>query len=155
MSIALDQVSLRHVVETVLAGAALDRAAATTILEFAQLAAGVDRDDDPRETAVLQTLAQRFAPAIGAKPDDVAPIPPVPDEDARTQWLNALASQLPTPGARELAYLLAFLVSVADLELTAVERRALEELQRVLGVDHARAAELVVLVTEAVASPAS
>ncbi len=152
MSIALDQTRLRQIMETVLQGSSLDRAQATTILQFAQLAAGVDLDDDPAEQAILQTLAQQIASVLGTKPDDVLPIPPLPDEDARLHWLGALASELETRGARELAFVLAFLVSVADLDLNALEMSSLEELQRVLGVDEQRATDLVVFVTETVAS---
>jgi hypothetical protein len=151
MSIALDQSRLRRIVDAVLQGERLDRSEAATILEFAQLAAGVDLDEDPAELAVLQAFAQHIAPILGERPDDTRPIPPLPDEDARLHWLGALAAELDTRGARELAFVLAYLVSVADLAMSPLETTALEEVQRVLGVDERRATDLVVFVTETVA----
>lgn len=153
MSIAVDQSRLRQIVETVMPSRELDPAEATTILQIAQLAAGVDFDDeDPAEEAVLLSVAQQVFSLVGTKPDDVLPIPSLPDAEARAEWLAALAAQLDTRGARELAYALAFLVSVADLELTPAETRALEEFQRALGLDDRRATDLVITLSEIVAA---
>jgi tellurite resistance protein len=150
MSIAVDQTRLRRIVETLRAGEALDRAGAMTILEIAQLAAGVGPEDDPVEHATLQAVAQHVGSIAGMKPGELLAIPPLPDEEARAGHLALLASQLPTRAARELAYAVAFLVSVADLELTPAERTALEEFQHALGLDYRRATDLVVLVSEIV-----
>lgn len=152
MSIAVDQTRLRRVVDAVLPDRRLDLAQATMILQIAQLAAGVDLDEDPAEEATLHAVAQHVFSLVGMKPDEDSPIPPLPDEDARAAWLRALASQLETRGARELAYALAFLVSVADLELTPVEKTALEEFQHALGLDHRRATDLVVMLSEIMAA---
>lgn len=152
MSIAVDQTRLRRVVEAVLPERRLDVTQATMILQIAQLAAGVDLDDDPAEQATLQAVAQQVFSIVGVKPDEVLPIPPLPDEDARAVWLRAIAAQIKTRGARELAYALAFLVSVADLELTPLERTTLEEFQNALGLEHRRAMDLVILLSEIVAA---
>lgn len=154
MSIAVDQTRLRRIVETVLPDATLERAEATTILEIAQLAAGVEIDGDPVARSILQAVAQQVCSRAGLKPGEVLPIPPLPDEEARASWVGSLAAQLQTRGARELAYALAFLVSVADLELTPAETAALEEFQHALGLDHRRATDLVVVLTEIVAGGA-
>lgn len=152
MSIAVDQTRLRRVVEAVLPEKTLDVAEATMILQIAQLAAGVDLEEHPAEEATLHAVAQHVFSMVGMKPDEDAPIPPLPDEDARAAWLRAMASQLETRGARELAYALAFLVSVSDLELTATETAALEEFQHALGLDHRRATDLVVMLSDIVAA---
>lgn len=151
MSIAVDQTRLRHICEAVLPERNLDVVEATRILEIAQLAAGVDLDEDPAEQATLQAVAQHVFAIVGMKSEDVRPIPPLPDEEARSVWLDALAAQLHTRGARELAYALAFLVSVSDLKLTPEETAALEEFQHALGLDYRRATDLVILLSEIVA----
>jgi tellurite resistance protein len=150
MGIAVDQTRLRRIVESFLAGSSLDRAQATTLVQIAQVAAGADLRDDPAEQALLHAVAQH----VGLKPGELLPIPPLPDEEARLEWIGALSKDLRTHPVRELAFALAFLMSVADLELVPAETEALEEFQRALGVDHRRATDVVVLVTEIVAAAA-
>lgn len=148
MSIAVDQSRLRRIVTHFLPGETLEPVEANTVLEIAQVAAGADRHDDPAEKAMLQAVAQQ----IGLKPGELRAIPPLPDDESRRAWVTALAKELRSRGARELAYSLAFLLSVADLELVPAESQALEDLQRALGVDHRRATDVVVYLTEVVAS---
>lgn len=148
MGIAVDQTRLRRIADTLLAGTTLELAEAMSLLEIAQVAAGVEPGDDPAEHAALQAVAQQVGSLVGLKPGELLAIPPLPDEEARADWLGALARSLETRAARELAYALVFLVSVANLRLTPDETTALEEFQRALGLDHRRAADLVVLVSE-------
>lgn len=152
MSIAVDQTRLRRITEAILGGEHLNRTQASTLLEIAQLAAGVENDDNPAEHSILQAVAQHIAGMVGLKTGEVLPIPPLPDEEARAHWLGSLASCLATPRVRELAYAVVFVVSVADLELTELERRALEQFQHALGLPHRRATDLVVCVSEIVAA---
>lgn len=152
MSIAVDQTKLRRIVHTILPSASLDPLQAQTIIEFAQLAAGVSRGDDPMEHSIMQAVAQHVGSLAGMQPGDLLPIQRLPDEESRRHWFGSLAAQLETRGARELAYVCAFLVSVADLELTEAERNSLDELQSVLGLEDRRATDLMILVTETVAA---
>lgn len=156
MSIAVDQSRLRRIVDRLLGDATLERAEANAILEIAQLAAGIASgaglDDDPAEHAALQAVAQHLGALVGFKQGEILAIPSLPDPDARLGWLGALAEQLTTRGAREVAFAFAFLVSVADLELTTAETTALEEFQRALAVDDRRATDLVVLLAETLAA---
>lgn len=151
MSIAVDQQRLRRIVQHVLPGYTLEREEAETVLEFVQLAAGIERADDPMEHSVLLAIAQQIGAMSGFENRDLLPAEQMASGDARMNWLRALAVQLRSQGARELAYVLSFLASVADLELTESERNALEELQRALGLDDRRATDLVVFATEVVA----
>jgi hypothetical protein len=152
MGIAVDQQRLRRIVETLLPRGRVDRSEAITILQFVQLAAGVDRVDDPIEHSIMQSIAQTVSNLAGLRVDDVQPIPPLEDGRGRRQWLHRLASQLTSRAARELTYALVFLTSVADLRLTPAERDALEEFQHALGLDYQRATDLVVFLTEVVAA---
>jgi hypothetical protein len=152
MAIAVDQQRLRRIVETLLPRGRVDRPEAITILQFVQLAAGVDRVDDPIEHSIMQSIAQAVSNLAGLRVDEVQPIPLLDDERGRTQWLHRLASQLTSRAARELTYALVILTSVADLRLTSDERDALEEFQHALGLDYQRATDLVVFLTEVVAA---
>lgn len=152
MSIAVDQTRLRRIVETILAGESLNRAEASTVLQIAQLAAGADDTEKPAEHAALQAVAQHIYSLVGLKLPEVSAIPPLPDHDARVSWFRALSAELKTRPARELAFAMAFLVSIADLDLRRDEHESLEELQLALGVDHRRATDIVVQLSETVAS---
>lgn len=118
MSVAVDQTRLRRIAEAVLAGKDLSRTEAVRILSIAQLAAGIEPEADPAEHAALQAVAQQVGARVGMKPGELLPIPWLPDEETRRAAIEALAAQLETRAARELAYALAFVVSVADMELT-------------------------------------
>lgn len=104
------------------------------------------------EHAVLMAIAQQIGATAGFDPPDMLPFRPMSGAEARMHWMRALAGQLRSQGARELAYVMSFLASVADLELTDDERRSLEELQHALDVDDRRATDLTVTVTEIVAA---
>jgi len=150
MSIAVDQSRLRRIVQTILGGESLDLAQVTTILEIAQLAAGIEAEDNPAEHQTLQAVAEQVGSLIGLEPGELLPIPAIPDEDARGALLRSLAKQLETRAARELAYTVAFLVSVSDLRLTPAETSELEAFQHALGLDYRRATDLTVFVAEVV-----
>lgn len=152
MSIAVDQTRLRKIVTTLLGCSTLTRNDGETILEIAQLAAGIEPEEDPAEHATLQAIAQQVGALVGFKPGELQPIPEIPDEDARRAYLRALARQLSTQTTRELAYTLAFLVSVADLRLTPEEHTNLELFQHALGVDYSRATDLAIFASEIVAA---
>lgn len=138
--------------ETILVGENLQRNEALTVLQVAQLAAGADGTEQPAEHAILQAIAQRIYSHVGLKPGEVSAIGKLHDYDARMSWLRALAAGLESRSARELAFAMAFLVAVSDLELRYAEHESLEELQLVLGVDHRRATDIVVQLTETIAS---
>jgi tellurite resistance protein len=152
MPIAIDQSKLRAIAQHILGTNRLDRAEATTAVSIAQLAAGADDQERPAEHALLQALAQFVLSGVGLRPGEIRAIPALPDHDARIAWFRALSAELRSQAARELAFAFAFLVSVADLELVPDEHDSLEELQHALGVDHRRAMDIVVLLTETVAS---
>jgi hypothetical protein len=151
MSIAVDQTKLRRIIDSIVANEDLNRNEVTMVLQIAQLAAGSDDVERPIEHSLLQAIAQRVGALVGIKPDELSDIPRIDDDDARLSRLRALAAELHTRAARELAFAMAFLVSISDLDLAAVERTDLEELQHAIGVDDRRAMDLVVQLTETIA----
>lgn len=130
----------------------LDNTQAAIVLEIVQLAAGAQPGDDPAEHATLQAVAQRVGAIVGMKPGELFADPQIAGEEARSAYLRLLASRLETRGTRELTYALAFLVSVADLQLTPAEKSALDAFQHALGLDYRRATDMVVLVSNIVAA---
>lgn len=121
------------------------------ILQIVRVAAGVAPEGQVEKSAALQAIAHRVYAIAGLNAEVVLPTEAVYDEASGPGSLDALADQLRSPGTRDLAYTLAFLVSIADLELAAAETSTLEEFQRALGIDHRRATDLVILLAEIVA----
>ena len=152
MTIAIDQTKLRRIVQSILVGEELDRAEASMILQMAQLAAGADHEEPSEEHAVLQALAQHIYKLVGLKLGEVSGIEPVPDPIARASSLRALAAELRTRAARELSFAVAVLVAISDLDLAAEEHGWLEDLQLALGISDQRATDIVVLLSEVIAS---
>jgi len=75
---------------------------------------------------------------------------PLPLDREETQgWLDRLVPAL-GPGARELAFVLAYVVVVSNVELAPVEVRFLAALQQALGLPDDRAAELIGRIAELV-----
>ena len=148
MSIAVDQTRLRRIMGRLAPGVSMTREEGETILQIAQLAAGADEESHPQEHMVLQQIAQYIGSTVGLELDELHMIPKVPDEEARAARLARLGRRLGTRSLKELAYALAFLVAVADLELVPEETTALEEFQFALGVTDRRAMDLVVTLIE-------
>jgi hypothetical protein len=147
MTLPIDQSKLREIVDTILAGNELGRAEASVLMQFAQLAASADQREHPAEHALMQAIAQHINARFGGEAEDLAGIVRLEDFGARLSWFRARAGILHTSAARDLAFVLAFLVSIADLELVSAEHANLDELQHVLGVDDRRAMDLVILLT--------
>ena len=155
MSIAVDQTRLRKVVDTLLPTRSLERDPALTALQFVRLAAGADHEDQPEEHIIVQCISQTVSALSGLELGEMQPVEPIDGLEQRRRALRALAARLPARAVRELTYAFIFLVLVADLQLTAEERTALEEFQEALGIDDERATDLVVFLTETVADSAA
>ena len=111
--------------------------------QIAYLTALIDLDDDRDEGRMLGALARNLWHLLGAPPQPIIPISPLPiDREERAAWIRELVPQLTTPEARELAYVAAYLTVVIDLELAPVESELLEELERARGIGRQRATEL-------------
>lgn len=153
MSIDLDDRTFRRLTDAVLRGEHLAPPEAITVALIAQLAAGVDLDDDATERGLLGTFIDRLCTFVGMPRSSVPVLSPRPlpeDGEARRAWVSWLAGQLVTPRARELALVVAHLLIVADLELAPVETELHDELQRALSIDPRRARELIAEVMEVV-----
>ena len=143
MSIALDNRNFGRLLDIVMPGASPNPAEARAVLHIAQLAAGIDLDDDLAERGLLGTLTVLLCDAAMIPLDSVRPLSPLPiDAEERRAQIASLAGRLVSTESRELAYILAYLLIVADLELAPVESDLLDDLRRALWIDGDRAGEL-------------
>lgn len=121
------------------------------ILRIAYLAADIDLYEDPAERAALDELAAVLWRVAGIPPRPVPPVSPLPiDDEERRARIAELVRDLSTPGARELAYALAYVLAVSDLALDRPEPSFLEALQLALDLDDLRASELAATAAEAI-----
>jgi hypothetical protein len=149
MSIELDTWTFRRLIDTVMPGEFLTPAEARTVLQIAQLAAGIDLDDDAAERGLLGSIARQLCAHAGALRSSVPAISPLPgDAEERRWWIESFASQLETTRARELAFVLAYLLIIADFELAPVETELLEGLRAAFAIDADRAADLLLQASE-------
>jgi tellurite resistance protein len=127
-----------------------------SILRLAYLTAEIDFDEDIAEREALQEVAGCLWDVAGSDAQAIEPVSPIPlDGEERSALIHRLAAELPTRGARELAYVTAYLLATSDLELAPIEGRFLEELQDALGLDDDHAADLAASAAESVTPEAS
>jgi hypothetical protein len=144
MTIAIDDEKFQQIFDVTLGTQQLGPAEARTVLRLARLAAEIDLDDDPAEQALLRSLSVRLCTATGVALDDLPRPFPIPtDGEERAMQIAALVRWLPTTGARDLAFALAYLLIVSDLELAPVEDALLAQLQRALTIPAERAGRLI------------
>jgi hypothetical protein len=141
----LDAVSFRTIAKQLLpARTTLSPDEAIAVVQIAELAAGVDLDEDLEEYTLLQQVKRHVCSIGGISPDDVPEVSPLPmDGEERRAWSIGLATELVNTGARELAYVLAYLVMVGDLALTALESSLMRDLQHALEITNERASLIV------------
>jgi hypothetical protein len=151
MSIALDSLTFGRLLDIAMPGTAPSPTEVRAILQLAQLAAGVDLDDDVAERGLLGTLTRHLCAVAGISVSSIPVLSPLPgDAEERNALIRSFANRLDTTRARELAFMVAYLLVVVDLELAPVEIELLEELRRVLWIEPGRAAELLVEASELV-----
>jgi hypothetical protein len=76
---------------------------------------------------------------------------PLPgDAEERNAQIVSLASRLMSPQSRELAFVVAYLLIVSDLELGPLELELLEALRQALCIDGSRATDLLAEASELV-----
>lgn len=143
MSIAIDDAKLHDIV-TATRGGVPRGAEIQAIIEAAQVAAAVEPDETGEESTLVRGLIAQLCAIADLDPMLIRPLSRVPtDAEERAAYLSGLRGRLPSDGARELAFVLAYLVVVADYELAPVETDLLEAMQRELAISSERAAALV------------
>jgi hypothetical protein len=144
MTISIDDAKFQQILDVTMGIQRISSAEVRTVLQLARLAAEIDLDDDPEEQSLLRSLTARLCTATGAVLDGLPRPFPIPtDDEERAVQIAALVRRLPTTGARDLAFALAYLMIVSDLELAPIEDALLQQLQRALTIPPARASDLV------------
>lgn len=123
-------------------GTTIADADARAVLGICALVAGADDKTDPDEDSVLGEIAGHLGPTV---PDVRAN-----DDLERLEKIREIGGELSTQGVRDLAYALAYLVAIADLELAPAESEFLADLAVALGVSDERADELAALCAQAI-----
>lgn len=146
----LDAITFRTLAKQLLPPrSTLSTGEATAVIQIAELAVGVDLEEDTEEHALLQQVKRHVCAIGGIVSDDVPEVSPLPlDGEERRAWCARLARPLVTNGGRELAYVLAYLCVVGDLELAPVEGSLIYDLQHALDISDARSDELVEMAAE-------
>lgn len=122
-------------------------AEAELVVAICQLAVAADGVEDPEEAELFETLAaQVYAHANAATTPPT--FRPLDDPEQRRDLINSHAAQLAGKPSAALAYALAYILAIADLDLAPEEGEFIEELGDALGIDPDRADELIVSITE-------
>jgi hypothetical protein len=134
--------TLPDVYRATVADRALTREEVRAILKLSFLSCEIDLRATPGERALLDTINATLWRLAGQEPEPppiVSPLPVPEDREGRRARIRTFAAALPSSGARELAYSLAYLFVVGDHALAPVEGEYLEELRSELSIDDARA----------------
>lgn len=151
----IDTGRFRKIVTTVFGATdlALSKDDATAVLEIAQLAVDVDHHEDPDELELFNSVSREICAL--AKLATMPKIPTTPwENDEAKQQLRAYGAKLKGKPAGALAYVLAYLLTVADLQLDEAESELADDLRVAIGLDEARADELIAAVSQIVTPPA-
>lgn len=144
MAIEIDDTKFQQILDVTVGVQPISPPELRTLLQVVQLAAEIDLDEDPAELTLLRSLTDRLCTATGIALDRFPLLSPIPtDDEERAAQIAALVRQLPTTGARDLAFALAYLMIVSDLELAPVEDALLQQLQRALTIPPERASRLL------------
>jgi hypothetical protein len=117
----------------------LPAADAETILGLCQLAVDADGREDPDEIAMFFAFGAALYELAGIAG---TPTPTFASDLEDDHRLQELASQLHEPASRELAYAIAYVLTVADVDVAVEESEFIEKLRSALDLDSDRADEL-------------
>jgi hypothetical protein len=146
----IDISQIRTILKAVLADAALSLAEASGVIAVAWLAVDADRREDDDEVTSVDAIATEVRAVAGVAKD--APADPVADVPTDNEELaTRLADLAPRLGvaAREVAYSVAYALSVVDYNLAVGESELLTMIRSSFQLDDDRVLDLSVAVGEA------
>lgn len=122
-------------------------AEAELVVALCQLAVDADGVEDSDEASLFDTIAAHvYAHANAATTPPT--FQPIDDPEQRRDLVASHAAQLAGKPAAHLAYVLSYILAIADLDLAPEEGEFIEELGAALGIDPDKADELIVAITE-------
>lgn len=134
----IDAALLDKALRTIHPGA-LSPADAETVVALAQMSVDADGAEDADEIKLFFTVGKAVYALAGLK-DSPTPTFAADEDDA--ERVVSLAAQLSSPQARELAYAVAHLLSIVDVQIQPEEDDFLTGLATALQIDEERAEEL-------------
>ena len=126
---------------------------AKAIVGVARLAVDADRSEDSDELDLYDLLAEQVCKLAGIAADavqDAEDVKPRGDDDRETRML-AYADRMRTAPVRELGYAIAYVLTIADLDIAPDEDTFLAALQQALAISDDRQGEIAELVNDAIA----
>jgi hypothetical protein len=120
---------------------------AAVILELCQLAVDADGREDPDEISMFFAFGAAVNELAGSA---AASTPTFASDEDDDQRMHALAAQLASPASRELAYTIAYVLTVADVDIAPEESAFIEKLRAALRVDSDRADDLAAQIAAAI-----
>lgn len=124
-------------------------AEAELVVAICQLAVAADGVEDADEAALFDTIAaQVYAHANAATTPPQ--FHPLDDPEQRRDLIKSHAAQLAGKPSAALAYSLAYILAISDLDLAPEEGEFIEDLGDALGIEPDRADELIVAITEVI-----
>lgn len=146
----LDPVAIRSIVRARHVGP-LPPADAETILGLCQLAVDADGREDADEIAMFFAFGAAVNELAGIAG---APTPTFASDLDDGEQLEALAHQLVTQPSRELAYAIAYVLTVADVDIAPEESEFIDNLRAALRIEPDRADQLAAEIGAAITPPA-
>jgi hypothetical protein len=125
---------------------ALSPADAELVLGLCQLAIDSDGREDPDEIEMFFAFGKAVNELAGLTS---TPVPFASDEEDDVR-LASLAKQLTARASRELAYTVAYVLTIADLDMAPEEDEFIERLRAALDIERGRAEELASSVANAI-----
>ncbi len=121
------------------------------IVAISQIIVDADGREDAEEIKKFFAIGKAVFAQAGR---GETPTPSFDDAEDEDERLRTLATGLSTPAAKELAYAVAYMMAVADVDLAPEEGALVEALREALGLSEERADEISVTVSSAITPPA-
>jgi len=130
----------------------LSPADAELVVAIMQLAVAADRVEDPDESALFDQLAGHIYhhANVNTTPPHLGP---VEDAERRLDHLRSHAAQLQGKASAALAYAVAYILAISDMDLDPDESEMLGVLCEALGLDGEKADDLLPIVSELITPP--
>jgi hypothetical protein len=126
---------------------ALSKADAETIVELAQMSVDADGQEDADEIKMFFTVGKAVFALAGLTE---TPSPSFDADEDMEERVESLCGSLATKEARELAYSVAHVLTVIDVQIAPEEDAFLENLRGALGLGDDRADELAADISAAI-----
>jgi tellurite resistance protein len=147
---SLDAGRFRDALRTIHAGK-LSTGDAETIVAISQLAVDADGREDPEEIQMFFTVGKAVFELAGLTE---TPSPSFDSDEQDDERVRTLAARLSSPAAKELAFAVAYVMAIADVDLAPAEGALVENLRSALAIGEDRAAELAANISAAITPPA-